>query len=50
MLRSCEITESQLRIELKRDRKSFLAGPSAREELSKYIIENSFYDAKRKTV
>jgi hypothetical protein len=49
MLRSCDISDSQLRTELKRDRKTFLAGPQAREELAKYIIENSFYDENRNT-
>jgi len=49
MLRSCDSSDSQLRTELKRDRKTFLAGPQAREELAKYIIENSFYDENRNT-
>ena len=50
LLTSCDITEKMLRIELARDRKTFLAGPQQREELAKYIINNSFFDEDKKSL
>lgn len=44
MLTSCEVREAELRAELVKDKRSFLAGPQQREELAKYLITNSYYD------
>lgn len=44
MLTSCEIGETELKAQLIKDRRSFLTGSTQREELAKYIIENSFFD------
>ena len=50
MLTSCDISEGVMRLELARDRKTFLGGPQQREELAKYIINNSFFDEKEKSL
>ena len=50
MLTSCDIGENALRMELARDRKTYLAGPQQREELAKYIINNSFFDEKEQSL
>ena len=44
MLTSCEVGETELRAELTKDKRSYLAGPQQREELAKYLITNSYYD------
>lgn len=50
MLTSCDIGEAELRSQLAKDRRSYLAGPQQREELAKYIIMNSFYDEHAKSL
>ena len=50
MLTACDISEAVLRLELARDRKTYLAGPQQREELAKYIINNSFFDEKENSL
>ena len=50
MLTSNEIGESQLKTELQKDKRSFLSGPQKREELAKYIINNSFFDENNNTL
>ena len=43
-----KIKESELKSQLKIDKKSYLIEPYRREELSRYILQNSFYDEARK--
>ena len=50
MLTSNEIGEDELKAELKKDQISFLQGPQQREELAKYIINNSFYDEEQQSL
>ena len=50
MLTSCEIAEMELKKQLQKDRRSFLGGPQQREELAKYIIQNSYYDENKKSL
>ena len=50
MLTACDISEAVLRLELARDRKTYLAGPQQREELARYIINNSFFDEKENSL
>ena len=50
MLTSSEIAEDDLRTELAKDKKMYLTGPQKREELSKYIINNSFFDDKNNSL
>ena len=46
-----DITESELLQELKRDQLSYLVTePHRRQELAKYIVQNSFYDDSRRQV
>ena len=44
MLTSCDIGETELKAQLVKDRRSFLTTSTQREDLAKYIIENSFFD------
>ena len=44
MLTSAEVGESQLKAELIKDKLSYLSGPQSREDLAKYLIDNSFYN------
>ena len=50
MLTSCDIAESILREELQKDQRSNLLGPQKREDLAKYLIVNSFYDDRQKSL
>ena len=44
MLTSCEIGEGTLREQLAQDKRSFLSQPQQREQLARYVIDNSYYD------
>ena len=44
MLTSCDIGEEAMRKELTQDKRSFLSQPQQREQLARYLIENSFFD------
>lgn len=44
MLTSTEVGEDEITAELRKDKKSSLLGPQSREQLAKYIINNSFFD------
>ena len=50
MMTTCDVTENQIKAQLARDKKTFLITPQQREELSKYLIQNSFFDEQRKTL
>ena len=50
MMTTCDVTDQQIKAQLARDKKTFLMTPQQREELSKYLIQNSFFDEQRQTL
>ena len=47
MLTSCDIGETELKEQLSTDKQSFLASFQQRDDLYKYIINNSYFDEEK---
>mmetsp|Transcript_8201 Transcript_8201/g.13741 ORF Transcript_8201/g.13741 Transcript_8201/m.13741 type:complete len:83 (-) Transcript_8201:30-278(-) len=50
MVTSSDIAELEITEQLVVDKKSFLINPQQREELAKYLIQNSFFDEKQRSL
>ena len=50
MVSVSEIKETELKQELTKDKMSYLVEPHRREELSKYLVQNTFSDQTKKRI